>query len=76
MFLTYEITVKSNYTIKEFGVFSTRIILYIKIEAENNKMHRLEQKYWGQFQRMGKMVFIYITGQPLSCFFLVKASTK
>ena len=49
MFLTYEMTVKSNYTIKEFGVKSIGIILYIKIEAENNKMHRLEQKYWGQF---------------------------
>ena len=36
-------TVKSNYTIKEFGVFSIGIILYFKIEAENNKMHWLEQ---------------------------------
>ena len=35
-------TVKSNYTIKEFGDFSIGIILYIRIEAENNKMHQLE----------------------------------
>ena len=48
MFLTYEMTVKSNYTIKEFGVISIGIILYIKIEAEDNKMHRLEHTYWRQ----------------------------
>ena len=40
-------SVKSNYTIKKFGVFSIGIILYIKIEAENNKMHRLEQMELG-----------------------------
>ena len=39
--------VKSNFTIKEFGVFSKGIILYIKIEAENDKMHRLGQKKTG-----------------------------
>ena len=69
MFLTYEMTVKSNYAIAKFGVFSIGIIFYIKIEAENNKMHRLEQIYWGQFQRMGKMVVIDITGQPHSKMF-------
>ena len=37
MFLTKEMTVKSNYTIKEFGVFCIGIILYIKIETENSK---------------------------------------
>ena len=42
-------TVKSNNTIKEFGVFSIGIILWIKIEAENNKMHQLEHIYWRQF---------------------------
>ena len=42
-------TVQLNYTIKEFGDFSIGIILYIKIEAENNKMHQLEQIYWRQF---------------------------
>ena len=41
--------VKSNYTIKEFEVFSIGIILYIKKEAENNKMHQLEHLYWQQF---------------------------
>ena len=65
MFLTYEITVKSNCTIKEFGVFSIGFISYIKIEAENNKMHHLEQIYGRQFEQMGKMVFIEITGQLL-----------
>ena len=49
MFLTYEIAVKSNYTIRELEVFSTGIDLYIKIEAENNKMHRLEHIYGQQF---------------------------
>ena len=42
-------TVKSNYTMKVFGVFSIGLILYIKIEAENNKMHQLGHIYWGQF---------------------------
>ena len=43
MFLTYEMVVKSNYTIRGLEVFSIGITLYIKIKAENNKMHRLEQ---------------------------------
>ena len=58
--------VKSNHTIAEFGVFSKGIILYMKIEAENNKVHQLGQIYWRQFERMGKIVFIEITGQILS----------
>ena len=41
--------VKSNYTIRELEVFSIGITLYVKIEAENNKMHRLEQIYGQQF---------------------------
>ena len=47
-------------------VFSIGVTLYIKIEAENNKMHHLEQIYGRQFEQMGKMVFIEITGQLLS----------
>ena len=58
--------VKSNHTIAEFGVFSIGIILYMKIEEENNKVHQLGQIYWRQFERMGKIVFIEITGQLLS----------
>ena len=49
MFLTYEMTVKSKYTIIEFVVFSIGITLYIKIEAKNNEIHRIEQKYGRQF---------------------------
>ena len=58
-------TVKSNYTMKEYGVFSIGLILYIKIEAENNKMHQLELIYWQQFQRMGKMVFLTLQDSSL-----------
>ena len=36
MFLTYEMTVKSKYTIVEFVVFSIGITLYIKIETKND----------------------------------------
>ena len=49
MFLTYEMAVKSKYTIKEFEAFSMGINLYIKIVAENTKMHQLEQTYGRQF---------------------------
>ena len=34
-------TVKSKYTIKEFGDFSIGTSLYLRIEAKNNKMHQL-----------------------------------
>ena len=49
MFLKYEMAIKSTYTIKELEVFSIGITLYIKIEAENNKMHQLEQIYGPTF---------------------------
>ena len=42
MFMTYEMTVKSKCKIIEFVIFSIGIILYIKIEARNNKMHQPE----------------------------------
>ena len=45
MFPTYEMVVKSNYTIQELEVFSIGKPLNIKIETENNEMHRLEQIY-------------------------------
>ena len=41
--------VKSNYTVRELEDFSIGITLYIKILAENNEMHRLEQIYGWQF---------------------------
>ena len=49
MFLTYEMTVKSKYTIIDFVVLNKGITLYIKIEAKYNKMHRLEQMYSQKF---------------------------
>ena len=61
MFLTYEITVKSEYTIIKFTDYSIRITLYIKTESEYYKIHRLEQMYGQQFQWMGKLVSIRIT---------------
>ena len=44
MFLTYEMTVKSKYTIVEFVVFSigVGVTLYIKIKTKNDKMDRIE----------------------------------
>ena len=49
MSMTYEMTIKSECKIIEFVILSTGITLYIKIEARNNKMHRLEQIYGRQF---------------------------
>ena len=49
MFLTNEMTVKSNNTIIEFVFFSIGIISYIKKEANNNEMHKLEQIYGHKF---------------------------
>ena len=46
--MTYEMTVKSKCMIIEFVILSTGITFYIKIEAKNNKMHRLEQMYGRQ----------------------------
>ena len=49
MFITYEMTEKSKYPIIEFVIFSIGITFYIKSEAKNNKMYRLEQMYEWQF---------------------------
>ena len=61
MFLIYHVSdgCKINYTTIALVVFSIGIILNIKIEAKNNKMHQLEQM--NVQQQMGKMVFMEIT---------------
>ena len=61
MFLIYHVLdgCKMKYTTIAFVVFSIGIILNIKIEAKNNKMHQLEQM--NVQQQMGKMVFMEIT---------------
>ena len=67
MFLIYHVLdgCKMKYTTIALVVFSIGIILNIKIEAKNNEMHQIEQMYGSQFYRMGKMIFIEITGQLL-----------
>ena len=61
MFLIYHVLdgCKMKYTTIALVVFSIGIILNIKIEAKNNKMHQLEQM--NVQQQMGKMVFMEIT---------------
>ena len=62
-------------------MFSIGITFDIKIEAKKNKMHQLEQIYGLQYERMGKMVCIEITGQPLYkiqhfCCFIIQLVKK